>query len=92
MTLRLILSIVVIKASVLANKSSNLSRKSPMSKPEDNASHDSEETCSQSNPGAGIPIVQFEKLAQGAKEVVVEYEEQHYRLRVTKNGKLILNK
>lgn len=92
LTLRLILSSVVIKASDLANNSSNLSRKSPMNKPEDNASHELEETCSHSGPGGAIPIVQFEKLAQGAKEVVVEFEEQQYRLRVTKNGKLILNK
>ncbi|MBD3674705.1 MAG: hemin uptake protein HemP [Planctomycetaceae bacterium] len=38
------------------------------------------------------PVVSFSQLAQGAKEVVVEYEDQHYRLRVTRNGKLILNK
>ena len=39
-----------------------------------------------------LQVVSFEDLAQGAKEVVIEYENQHYRLRVTKNGKLILNK
>lgn len=38
------------------------------------------------------PVVSFSQLAQGAKEVVVEFEDQHYRLRVTRNGKLILNK
>ncbi|MDB4679846.1 hemin uptake protein HemP [Planctomycetaceae bacterium] len=37
-------------------------------------------------------VVLFEDLSHGEKEVMVEYENQHYRLRVTKNGKLILNK
>jgi hemin uptake protein HemP len=43
-------------------------------------------------PRDPVQVVRFEDLAHGRKEVVVEYENQHYRLRVTKNGKLILNK
>lgn len=38
------------------------------------------------------PRVEFEELAKGNREVVIEYEGQDYRLRVTRNGKLILNK
>ncbi len=36
--------------------------------------------------------VSFQALAGGAKEVLVEHAGQVYRLRLTKNGKLILNK
>ncbi len=34
----------------------------------------------------------FEELAQGRQEIIVEYRGQLYRLRATKNDKLILNK
>lgn len=34
----------------------------------------------------------FSQLAQGSHEVLVEHEGQIYRLRLTRNGKLILNK
>lgn len=36
--------------------------------------------------------VPFDLLSQGQNEVLIEYEQQIYCLRVTKNGKLILNK
>jgi len=36
--------------------------------------------------------VTFQQLAQGAAEVLVEHDGQLYRLRLTRNGKLILNK
>jgi hemin uptake protein HemP len=36
--------------------------------------------------------IRFHELSQGNSEVVIEYQNQHYRLRVTRNGKLILNK
>ncbi len=34
----------------------------------------------------------FEQLAQGKQEILIEFKGQIYRLRATKNGKLILNK
>jgi hemin uptake protein HemP len=34
----------------------------------------------------------FDELAQGQSEVQIEYQGQVYRLRATRNGKLILNK
>lgn len=34
----------------------------------------------------------FEELAQGGNEVVIHFADQQYRLRLTKNNKLILNK
>ena len=39
-----------------------------------------------------IPRVAFEELSKGSVEVVIEHDGQDYRLRVTRNGKLILNK
>jgi len=61
--------------------------------PGDNDVSKSEKTTYESTDIDGHPpVVKFSQLAQGAKEVVVEYEDQRYRLRVTKNGKLILNK
>ncbi|MBR9801939.1 hemin uptake protein HemP [bacterium] len=46
-------------------------------------------------PAVGQPPVspiRFRDLAQGVTEVLVEHEGQVYRLRLTRNGKLILNK
>ena len=37
-------------------------------------------------------LVSFLALTNGAREVMIEYEGQRYRLRATKNGKLLLNK
>ena len=36
--------------------------------------------------------INFSELAQGKKEVRITHNGEIYRLRVTKNGKLILNK
>ncbi len=36
--------------------------------------------------------IQFETLAEGQTEVLIEYQGQLYRLRATRNKKLILNK
>jgi hemin uptake protein HemP len=50
-------------------------------------------TASGKLPAPGqASAIQFDELAKGENEVVIEYENQKYRLRVTKNGKLILNK
>ena len=38
------------------------------------------------------PLLDFEQLARGGKEVLIDFHSQIYRLRVTRNGKLILNK
>ena len=38
------------------------------------------------------PRVAFESMAGGRNEVMIEYQGQVYRLRATRNGKLILNK
>jgi hemin uptake protein HemP len=38
------------------------------------------------------PHYQFKALAKGSREIVIEYEGQLYRLRLTKNDRLILNK
>ncbi|MDA0833664.1 MAG: hemin uptake protein HemP [Planctomycetota bacterium] len=38
------------------------------------------------------PRINFDEVAAGHSEVQVEFRGQIYRLRVTRNGKLILNK
>ena len=37
-------------------------------------------------------IVSFEDLARGQKVVVIDFNGQHYRLRLTKFGRLVLTK
>jgi len=47
------------------------------------------------SPGAAPdarPVLQFDSICQGQSEVLIEFRGQQYRLRVTQNGKLILNK
>jgi hemin uptake protein HemP len=45
------------------------------------------------SPGeTGPKKIAFETLAQGAKEVLIQHRGEIYRLRLTRNGKLILNK
>lgn len=39
-----------------------------------------------------VPVYQFEQLSAGSSEVLIEHRGQRYRLRVTRNGGLILNK
>ncbi len=39
-----------------------------------------------------VRTVSYEQLSGGAREVVIEFAGQFYRLRTTRNGKLILNK
>lgn len=44
------------------------------------------------NPGTPPQTIAFESIAQGQTEVLIEYQGQVYRLRCTRNNKLILNK
>jgi Hemin uptake protein len=37
-------------------------------------------------------FLSFDQLAQGKQEILIEFKGQIYRLRATKNDKLILNK
>ena len=55
--------------------------------PEPDSHHENPES-SPTNP----PLVVFENLAQGSQEILIDFRSQIYRLRVTRNGKLILNK
>ncbi|MCA8989633.1 MAG: hemin uptake protein HemP [Planctomycetaceae bacterium] len=48
-------------------------------------------TTSNSSPSP-VPCLTFEQLSGGQREVLVEHDGQIYRLRLTKNNKLILNK
>ncbi len=54
------------------------------------------ESPSSASNSAARPVAQqkvsFQQLAKGAAEVLVEHDGQVYRLRLTRNGKLILNK
>ena len=40
---------------------------------------------------AGVPVIDSEQLLADRKEVQIHHAGEVYRLRVTKNGKLILN-
>lgn len=44
------------------------------------------------NLGEATKVVTFQHLAEGAREVLIVYQDQTYRLRLTKNHKLILTK
>lgn len=49
--------------------------------------------ASNTSPKVQLDIrIQFTELAAGRNEVQIEHRGQVYRLRVTRNGKLILNK
>jgi hemin uptake protein HemP len=56
------------------------------------------ETLSSTNPppSSGTPStlrsIRSEDLLQGAREVLIQHGQETYRLRMTKAGKLILNK
>jgi len=63
-----------------------------MNSADEDLSHFRKKEYGNSPPNGPVQSVRFEDLAHGEKEVVIEFENQHYRLRVTKNGKLILNK
>ena len=39
-----------------------------------------------------IRVISFEDLAEGKRVVVIEHRNQHYRLQLTKSGRLILTK
>lgn len=47
---------------------------------------------SDSNQSPARAVVRSEDLLQGQREVAIQHGEEIYRLRVTKTGKLILNK
>lgn len=47
---------------------------------------------SDSDHAAARIVVRSEDLLQGQREVAIQHGEETYRLRVTKTGKLILNK
>lgn len=51
--------------------------------------------ASLASPRASLPLaaaVPFSRLAEGARELLIEHNGQIYRLRVTRNDKLILSK
>ena len=43
-------------------------------------------------PPAAKPRLQIAAILRGAREIIIEHAGEEYRLRVTKNGKLILTK
>ena len=55
---------------------------------------DAQDLAAQENRSAGEaqPHVSFGDLARGFREVIIEHQGQVYRLRVTRNEKLILQK
>lgn len=43
-------------------------------------------------PSRGVKLIRSRELFADVREVVIEHEGEHYRLRATKKGKLILTK
>ncbi len=41
---------------------------------------------------ASMPVVTSQSLFKGAQEIAIEHQGSIYRLRITRQGKLILNK
>ena len=62
--------------------------------PDDDSTRRSLENAgnSRENTEQDARLVAFESMARGRNEVMIEYQGQVYRLRATRNGKLILNK
>jgi hemin uptake protein HemP len=52
--------------------------------------HDRKNDSGQSQPVQRV--VSFNQIAGGTTEVIIEHEGQQYRLRATRNGRLLLNK
>jgi hemin uptake protein HemP len=57
----------------------------------ENSSEDDEGTASKSAE-LRIQPVPFHQISNGADEIWIEFEQQLYRLRITRNRKLILTK
>lgn len=47
---------------------------------------------SQPESSSGLPLVQSTDLFRGHQEVLIQHDGETYRLRLTRNGKLILHK
>lgn len=61
---------------------------------ERNNNNDRREDASRlhSDVNATLPVIKSENLFENAREVGIEHEGAIYRLKITKQGKLILNK
>lgn len=57
-----------------------------------NNQHNSNETLTSGQKECEVQTVLFNDLAKGAREVLIEHQGMVYHLRLTRNGKLILNK
>ncbi len=52
----------------------------------------SDEALPQERPPAAPPVVSAQELLQGQREIWIEHQGVHYRLRLTRRNKLILQK
>lgn len=43
-------------------------------------------------PSAGVVTIELDRLLQGTREAIIVHNGEHYRLRITSKGKLILTK
>ncbi len=55
----------------------------------DDKSFDSDHSTSQDPP---VPVYEASELFQRQNEFMIRYEGELYRIRITRNGKLIMNK
>ncbi|AQZ53159.1 hemin uptake protein HemP [Martelella mediterranea] len=55
--------------------------------------HDKEPAKTGTKAGArGLPVLESETLFQGRNEIVIRHQGAEYRMKITRQGKLILNK
>lgn len=46
----------------------------------------------ETNNGCPIPVISSSTLFNNRKEIIIQHSGEHYRLRITRQGKLILTK
>ncbi|GEM_PF-4423653 len=44
------------------------------------------------HPNADVEMINTKELFKGSRELIIEHENEFYRLIITKSGKLVLNK
>ena len=55
--------------------------------------HDKEPAKTGTKAGVrGLPVLESETLFQGQNEIVIRHQGAEYRMKITRQGKLILNK
>ena len=63
-----------------------------MTDPENTSAGNAESSSDQASPAGKPPVWKSSEILQGSEMVLIEHAGETYQLRVTRQGKLILNK